>query len=360
MLNSWELWAADKDLSIMVLTSINFDWNEAFYRSLKKLYMGWIMLVLLIIALFFVVSTLYHFVKNKIEAKKYLPLGELIEVQGHKMHIYGKGEGKFTAVLTSGWGETCALSTLYGIFSNLSKETRTLVYDRPGYGWSESAKTSRATEQVARELNELLEKANEKSPYILVAHSMGSLEVLKFAQLYPEKIGGVVLIDAGNPEFYATYKLPGLYKAIVILAKFARVTGIIRLTGILKNLSKSDKGCGKIPSDIQKILTYMSATKTYGPDSSREMKVLLENGKEMLKKQSIGDIPLLILTAGYSIKKGPAGMAEKWDETQQKLLDWSGKSKRLIVDGVGHDLPVKKPEVVVNEILALIERLSAE
>ncbi len=52
-------------------------------------------------------------------------------------------------------------------------------------------------------MHESLGKAGEKLPYILVGHSMGSLEAIRFAQMYKDEVKGIVMIEAGNPEYYA-------------------------------------------------------------------------------------------------------------------------------------------------------------
>lgn len=48
---------------------------------------------------------------------------------------------------------------------------------------------------------------NNKSPYILIAHSRGLMDALTFAKLYPNKVGGVFMIDGAelSDEFIDWY-----------------------------------------------------------------------------------------------------------------------------------------------------------
>lgn len=114
----------------------------------------------------------------KYEGKKYQPIGQMIEVEGHKMHVYSKGQGSPTVVMTVGLGSPSAVVDYYRVLEGLSQYNRAVVYERPGYGWSKIAKTPRTIEQITNELYLLLEKSGERPPYVFVGHSMGSLEVL--------------------------------------------------------------------------------------------------------------------------------------------------------------------------------------
>jgi len=82
----------------------------------------------------------------------------------------------------------------------VAKFTRVCSYDRAGYGWSEPGPEPRASLQIARELNELLDAAKEKGPYVLVGHSFGGYNVRVFSHEYPGDVIGVVLVDASHPD----------------------------------------------------------------------------------------------------------------------------------------------------------------
>src|SRR5690606_23304917 len=67
-----------------------------------------------------------------------------------------------------------------------------------GYGWSDESPHPRTSKYIAQELYELLDRAGEKGPFILVGHSFGGINVRTFANSYPEKLSGVVLVDASH------------------------------------------------------------------------------------------------------------------------------------------------------------------
>ncbi|WP_422698379.1 hypothetical protein [Desulfofarcimen acetoxidans] len=46
-------------------------------------------------------------------------------------------------------------------------------------------------------------ESGQKPPYILVGHSLASLQIIRFAQTYKNEVSAIVMIDGGNPEYYS-------------------------------------------------------------------------------------------------------------------------------------------------------------
>ena len=137
--------------------------------------------------------------------------GRLIDVGGHKLHINCTGTGSPTVVLEPGLGEPS--TAMAWIAPDVAATTRVCVYDRAGRGWSESAGTPQDGVQVATDLHTLLDRAGEQGPYVLAGHSAGGLYVLNFAQLYPDQVAGVALLDSMSPQQYTAIDgWPGFYE----------------------------------------------------------------------------------------------------------------------------------------------------
>ena len=66
-----------------------------------------ILIVITVIALFVIISLVRHKVCSSREKDLLTPLGELVEVNGHKMSVYTEGDGDKTLVFMSGGG-TCS------------------------------------------------------------------------------------------------------------------------------------------------------------------------------------------------------------------------------------------------------------
>ena len=76
----------------------------------------------------------------------------------------------------------------------LKEKHKSLLYDQRGHGKSFHAEPY-TVEQLAKDLNELLDKLSFSKPS-LVGHSLGGFVALVFASLYPEKINKLVIVDS--------------------------------------------------------------------------------------------------------------------------------------------------------------------
>jgi pimeloyl-ACP methyl ester carboxylesterase len=124
--------------------------------------------------------------------------GEVIYLNDKRVYYTSKGKGSPTVVFESGLGSSSA--EWWAIQEELSASSHVLTYDRAGYGWSESANGPRTSRQIALELKGLLEGLKIDPPYILVGHSQGGLYINHFCRLFPDVVGGVVLIDPVSPD----------------------------------------------------------------------------------------------------------------------------------------------------------------
>lgn len=83
------------------------------------------------------------------------------------------------------------------VIETISTYANTIRYDRAGLGRSLSpADTLRSADQIARELNELLDSLKITDQIILVCHSAGGFYGRTFSQLFGQKVQALVLIDS--------------------------------------------------------------------------------------------------------------------------------------------------------------------
>ena len=140
----------------------------------------------------------YQTVRESLEAKAYPPPGQLIDVGGHRLHLYCTGSGSPTVVLEPGHGGS---SSDFGwIAPAVARETRVCVYDRAGHGWSDATDGPQDAAHIAADLHTLLERAHVPGPYVLAGHSFGGLYVQSFAAQFPDQVAGMVLLDSTAPN----------------------------------------------------------------------------------------------------------------------------------------------------------------
>jgi len=126
-----------------------------------------------------------------------------------RMSIAGTaGEGSPAVVFDT--GGAASLESWGGVPSIVSRSTRSVAYDRAGNGLSDASKTPRDARHIATELRTTLRNANVSPPYILVGHSIGGMYVRVFADMYPNEVAGLVLVDPTQEQTQAWAKEQGL------------------------------------------------------------------------------------------------------------------------------------------------------
>ena len=152
------------------------------------------------------VFLLFSFIRHRIllEGEKELltPPGQMIDVDGHKMHVYSVGEGDKTLVLMAASGTVCPSLDFKNLYSGLSSDYRIVVVEKFGYGFSDTVDRPRDVASVLSDTRAALSGAGISGPFILCPHSYSGLEALYWAQTYPDEVEAIIGLDMAFPETY--------------------------------------------------------------------------------------------------------------------------------------------------------------
>ncbi|TKI57616.1 alpha/beta hydrolase [Brevibacillus antibioticus] len=308
---------------------------------------------LIVVLLLLGIGSIWQDVMIDKESRKFLPQGNLYTINSHNMHLYGLGEGNTTIVFIAGSGTPNAFTDYYYYQQELQQYARTVSYDRAGFGWSEKTNIPRTIDTIVEELHELLKKANESPPYLLVGHSLASLEVIRFAQQYPDEVKGILLLDSGSPEYYAN----DLEAKSLILNRFTaglRVTGIARAlgsAGILLPFAGENLRYDLLPNEMKEIDIAMYYRHLGDSSNLNFISHMNENAKVVMDGGYLKDIPFLILSSESG---------SDWDEVQQQLLHWSNKSVRETIPASQHYIHWSNKEVVLKKIVETLTLISKD
>ena len=179
------------------------------------------------------IFVLFHQIMLKVEEPLRAPLGQLVEVDEHKMSVYTEGTGDKTLVFLSGSDTPSPILDFKSLFSLLSDEYRIVVVERFGYGFSDIVDKPRDIATVLSETRAALAAADIGGPYVLCPHSMSGLEALYWAQQYPDEVEAIVGLDMAVPEAYKNFKNNVFMNAT---SQLNAKTGIIRLLPLLNEL----------------------------------------------------------------------------------------------------------------------------
>lgn len=136
------------------------------------------------------------------------PMGEIIDVQGHKVHALVMGNGP-DLVLLHGSGGNIRDLTL-SLASELARSYRVILLDRPGHGYTERINRTGATiRQQAALLSAAARQFGAEKPIVL-GHSYGGAVALAWAVYEPEHISALIPLAAPSNPWESA--LPTYYK----------------------------------------------------------------------------------------------------------------------------------------------------
>lgn len=327
--------------------------------------------IVFIIALLLTAGYFYQRQTTAADFEQFPAPGQRVDVGGFSLHIYCTGEGSPTVVVDAGNGDFSLGWS--GIQPEVAKSTRICTYDRAGYGWSDSSPHPRTAKVMTEELHTLLVNAGIEPPYVLVGHSLGGHNVHMFASLYPDEVAGIVLVDSAHPGQFQ--RLPPEYISLDSQQKsYVGVMAFMARFGILRLLGNSSQGQDFAPPAVQKMSeviqpTYMAMMShpDYFDATLAELNSLPETNAQVQALGSLGDMPLIVLTAeqsidtaalkamGYNAQIDLAGIQQIWLELQNELAALSTNSEHVIVHGSSHTIQLDQPQVVIDAILKVVE-----
>jgi pimeloyl-ACP methyl ester carboxylesterase len=283
----------------------------------------WMLVGLLTLA---VIGAIYQAIATQIDERTYPPPGEMVDVNGHLMHINCVGQGGPTVILettsdgtSANWGR---------VQPQLSKTTRVCTYDRAGRGWSQIGPEPRDAQQIAGELHTLLLKAHVPGPYVMVGHSAGGLFVREYADLYPKEVAGMVLLDASHPDFTSVPSGREEYnfsRRVFAVTPWLAPVGIDR---VAYGWGLVDLAPGLPAKQASQIRAFWSTWKQH--ESTRDELAVRQSRTEPQVRRSgdLGDMPLMVISSDNL----PAEQAA----LQEELATLSTDSIHKVIEGSTH------------------------
>ena len=296
---------------------------------------SWIIFVVLIL---FLGGTFgFHQLSLQKESKLLMPIGKKVVVNGHQMNVYIKGEGSETIVFLSGAGIASPILDFKNLTDSLSKKYKVVIVERAGYGYSEDSNQSRDVMEVLFETRQALSQANVIGPFIILSHSMASLESLAWQEKYPNEVKALIGLDWALPASYEDLKDN---QALLTVAYWSSKIGLLRYfpeSFYIKNptLTETER-------QQYKLLAYKQLMSQAMLHESRLVK---ENAKKV--PSSINPkIPTLLLVSNGD---GTSFSQSEWQNYAERFA--SGQSNvQVIYMDVPHELYHYQSHEIVSQI----------
>ena len=312
----------------------------------RRILRGFVILVLLLA----VAGFLYQNI-SEARDRRFNPMqGQLVDVNGLKMHIDCTGQGGPAVILDAGLGDTYL--SWQKVQPEIAKFVHVCSYDRAGIGYSDPSPQPRTSRVIASELHELLQAAHVPPPYILVGHSMGGYDVRVFAGMYRSEVAGVVFVDASHPD--QENRLPSELKSMegtwnreATFLEYATPFGIPRFLGL----------CDDDVAVRAAECNWRTEREKIG-----EMKTFSQSAAEAGAVTSLGDIPLVVLSHDPDKPSAefPVDLAkstnEAWEKMQEELAHLSTRGTQSIAKNSSHYIQLDRPELVINAVRTVVDQ----
>ncbi len=231
-----------------------------------------------------------------------------------------------TIVLIAGFGND--LKSWQKLYNRRDAAMPFFAYNRPGIGLSQEVPGPRDARTLAEEMKTLLDASQIKPPYVLVAHSMGGIYARMFKHLYPERVKGMVLIDATHER--------QLDSLLSLLPESERQAALAGLTAAHDSLLNS------LPEGAVK----------------EEFRASFATNYEQIRScPPITGIPLYVITSTRVTDDNPPFVIGVKKALHQQWAAAAGSMGNFTATASsGHDIHVEEPGLVMDAIRWVLSR----
>ena len=307
-------------------------------KKLKKWSLGFLSFILLFLGATFI----FHRISLEKEQASLTPVGQQVLVNGHQMNVYVEGDGPETIVILSGAGIASPILDFKNMSDSLSKRYKVVIVERAGYGYSDDSNHSRDVMEVLSETRQALSQANVTGPFIILSHSMASLESLAWQEKYPDEVKALVGLDWALPASYENLKQN---QALITVAFWSSKIGLLRYfpeSFYIKNSTLTEN-----ERKQYKLLAYKQLMSQAMLNESRLVK---ENAKKVPLNIN-PKIPALLMVSNGD---GTSFSQSEWQRYAERFASDQSNVQVVYMDAP-HDLYHYQSDAIVSRIKEFLE-----
>ena len=283
----------------------------------------------------------FGFIKN--------PPGQMYSVVTHRLHAWIPGRSKTSKAKSSKDKSTILFEPGLGgsslewlpLTEQLSSDAQVLLYDRGGYAWSDPGSSPRHIVRLSAETYLLMQAMQIDGPIILVGHSYGGLIMRQLAAIIPNKIQGLVLVDASHEDQFTRMSGKGRVAMLPTSRHFV-VSAPVLHPGLREDARR-------------KIQAFSRMRKSYMALHS-EISHFGDSCSHISDTRYQFEFPVTVVSRGTDphTADDDGERNQIWNELQTDLLELSSNSTQVIAEQSGHHIHIDQPELLAQSILQLL------
>lgn len=285
----------------------------------------------------------YNIRKTRQDESEHPPIGQFITVDGVRLHYIDKGKGDVVTLIHGNLtlAEDFLLS---GIVDKLAERYRVIVFDRPGFGYSDRPSRMWTPSAYA----ELLQKAFAQlgvQRATVVSHSFASLIAMELALQHPAFVDGLVLISG---YFYPTARADVFFMSFTAIPGFGDIMRYtisppltrLFLPGVLRWLFSP----APVTERFEKGFPNSFAARPVQIGAEAEDSVVMA-ASAMTLQGRYADLKLPIV-----ILAGDGDKMIDFERQAKRFHDEVRQSELIVIPGAGHMAHHTAPDKVVSAV----------
>lgn len=282
------------------------------------------------------------------------PPGKLVDVDGHRMHIFCQGQGSPTVIVEQGVGsQSLGWAPLN---ERMSSITTVCAYDRAGMGYSDPLDHPSPASESVRRLHTLLARAGITNDIVLVGWSMGGMYSREYYRQFPGQVKGMVLVDSSHEQQFSRMGDPDVgYVNPLRREQYLAPFGWIRLSGQVEQRFANSP----LPAPIRDRLiainlkSHMARTMVMEGDAFRA-----DLGANRTPP-NLGSIPLIVLSEGKPNIPFMQERIQTWYQLQDELAHLSTNGRHIVATQSAHAIHRTEPDLILDAVREIVSAVRA-